>query len=71
MELKADIEKKNPPLDQSGNTTHWNLSLEIIETEIFNEEESFVFQIVIFDRESKKFIIEKSNVKNKKGKYRS
>jgi hypothetical protein len=69
MELDADIEKMFPPLDQSGNMTHQNLSLEIIENETFNEEESFVFQSVVFDRESKKLIIEKSDVKNKKGKY--
>jgi hypothetical protein len=48
--------------------THQNQSLEIIENEIFDEEESFVFQSVVFDNESKKLIIEKSDVKNKKGK---
>jgi hypothetical protein len=45
--------------------------LEIIENEAFNEEESFSFQRTIFDRESKKNIIEKSDVKNKKGKSHS
>jgi len=33
--------------------------LEIIENETFNEEESFYFQSVVFDMESKKLIIEK------------
>jgi hypothetical protein len=71
MDLEVEIEKKIPPLDQSGNTTHKNPSLEIIENETFNEEESFVFQSIVFDRESKKLIIEKIDVKNKKGKSRS
>ena len=71
MELEADIEKIFPPLDQSRKTTHQNLSLEIIENETFNEEESFSFHSVVFDRESKKLIIEKSDVNNKKEKSRS
>jgi hypothetical protein len=37
----------------------------------FDEDESFVFQSVVFESESKKLIIEKRDVKNKKGKYRS
>jgi hypothetical protein len=45
--------------------------LEIVENEIFEEEESFVFQSVVFDNESKKLIINKSDAKNKKGKCRS
>ena len=48
-----------------------NLSLEIVENEIFDEEESFVFQSVVFNNEYKKLIIEKSDVKNKKGKSHS
>jgi hypothetical protein len=36
-----------------------------------SEEESFSFQSVVFDKESKKLIIEKGDMKNKKGKYRS
>jgi hypothetical protein len=60
-----------PDIDQSRGVDHQNQSLEIIENEIFDEEESFVFQSVVFDSESKKLIIEKSDAKNKKGKYRS
>jgi hypothetical protein len=45
--------------------------MEIIESETFNEEESFVFQSVIFYSESKNLIVEKRDVKNKKGKSRS
>jgi nucleoside-triphosphatase THEP1 len=71
MELEVDIEKMFPNIDQLGNTTHHNSSLEIIENETFNEEESFSFQSIVFDRESKKLIIEKGDVKNQKGKYRS
>jgi hypothetical protein len=70
MELEAYIEKMFPTMDKLGNTTHHNSSLEIIENETFNEEESFAFQSVVFDRESKKLIIEKGDMKNKKGKYR-
>jgi hypothetical protein len=71
MELEADIEKMFPNIDQPGGATHQNQSLEIVENEIFDEEESFVFQSVVFDNESKKLIIEKSDVKNKKGKSHS
>ena len=61
MELDVDIEKIFLVIDQLGNTTYHNSSLEIIENETFNEEESFAFQSVVFDRESKKFIIDKSD----------
>jgi hypothetical protein len=44
--------------------------MEIIESDTFNEEESFVFQSVVFDNESKNFTIEKRDVKNKKRKSR-
>jgi hypothetical protein len=71
MELEADIEKMFPTIDQPGNMAHQNSSLEIIENETFNEEESFAFQSVVFDRESKKLIIEKGDMKNKKGKSHS
>jgi hypothetical protein len=70
MELEADIEKMFPTIDQPGNMAHQNSSL-IIENETFNEEESFTFQSGVFDKESKKLIIEKSDMKNKKGESRS
>jgi hypothetical protein len=69
--LEDDIENMFPNIDQSGGVAHQNQSLEIVENEIFDEEESFVFQSVFFDIKSKKLIIEKSDVKNKKGKYHS
>jgi len=46
-------------------------AMEIAETKIFYEYESFVFQSVVFYSESKKIIIEKRDVRNKKGKSRS
>jgi hypothetical protein len=71
MELEADIEKLFPTIDQPRNTAHQNSSLEIIENETFSEEESFSFQSTVFDKESKKLIIEKGDMKNKKGKSHS
>jgi hypothetical protein len=68
MELEADIEKCFLTIDQLGETCHQNSSLEIIENETFSEEESFTFQNIVFDKESKKLIIEKGDMKNKKGK---
>jgi hypothetical protein len=44
MEHEADIEKMFPNIHQPGGTAHHIQSLEIIENEIFDEEESFVFQ---------------------------
>jgi hypothetical protein len=71
MELEIDIEKVFPNADQPENMAHQNPLMEIIESETFDEEESFVFQSVVFYSESKNLIIEKRDVKNKKGKSRS
>jgi hypothetical protein len=71
MKLEVDIKKMFPTIDQLGNMAHQNSSLEIIENETFNEAKSFSFQSVVFDKESKKLIIEKSDIKNMKGKSRS
>jgi hypothetical protein len=71
MEFEVDIKKMFPNIDQARGEAHKNQSLEIVENEIFDEEESFVFQSVVFDNESKKLIIEKSDVKNKKWKSHS
>jgi hypothetical protein len=68
MELKDDIEKRFPNIDHPIGMNCQNQSLEIVENGIFYEEESFVFERVVFESESKKLIIEKSDVKNKKGK---
>jgi hypothetical protein len=71
MELEVDIEKMFPTIDQPRNMAHQNSPLDITENETFNEEESFSFQSDVFDRESKKLIIEKGDMKNNKIKYRS
>jgi hypothetical protein len=71
IEMKEDIEKMFPTIDQSGNMAKQNSSLEIVENETFSEEDSFTFQSVVFDKESKKLIIEKGDQKNKKRKSRS
>jgi hypothetical protein len=71
MELDIDIKKMFPKTDQPEDTTHHNPLMEIIESETFDEEESFVFQSVVFYSKSKNLIIEKRNVKNKKGRSRS
>jgi hypothetical protein len=67
----VDIKKFFPTIDQPGNMSHQKSSLEIIENETFNEEDSFSFQSVVLDRESKKLIIEKGDMRNKKGKSHS
>ena len=46
-------------------------AMEIAETDIFDEDESFVFQSTVFENQSKNLIIEKRDVTNKKGKYRT
>jgi hypothetical protein len=45
--------------------------MEIAKTDIFDEDESFIFQSVVFDSQTKNLIIEKRDVRNKKGKSRS
>jgi hypothetical protein len=44
--------------------------MDISDTKNFEEDESFVFQSVVFDSQYKKLIIEKKDVKDKKGKSR-
>ena len=44
-----------------------NYLLEVVGNETFSEEESFTFQSVVFYKESKKLIVERSDHKNKKG----
>jgi hypothetical protein len=46
-------------------------AVEIAETEIFDEDESFVFQSVVFYSQSKSMVIEKRDVTNRKGKSRT
>jgi hypothetical protein len=71
MELEADIEKIFPAIEQPENMAQQNSLLEVVGNETFSEEESFTFQSVVFDKESKKLIVERSDQKNKKGKSHS
>jgi hypothetical protein len=71
MELEFDIEKVFPNADETKEIVHQNPLMEIIESETFDEEESFVFQSIVFYSESKNLIIEKIDVNNKNGKSRS
>ena len=71
MELEIDIDKVYPNNEYLEKTSPQNPLMEIIGTETFDEEESFSFQSVVFDNKSKIFIIEKRDVKNKKGKSHS
>jgi hypothetical protein len=71
MELDTDLDSIFCNLDQPGDAIHHSYPMDIVDTEIFDEDESFVFQSVVFESESKKLIIEKRDVKNKKRKYRS
>jgi hypothetical protein len=71
MELKVGIEKIFRTIDQLESMAQQNYLLEVVANETFNEEESFTFQSVVFDTESKKLIVERAEQKNKKGKYRS
>ena len=43
MDLKDDIEKIFPNIDQPGGVAHQNKSLEIVENKIIDKEESFLF----------------------------
>ena len=46
-------------------------AMEIDETDIFDEDESFIFQSIVFDSQSKNMVIAKRDVTNRKGKYRT
>jgi len=58
MELDIDIEKMFPNVDHPQVTAHQNPLMEIIESETFDEEETFVFQSIVFYSKSKNLIIE-------------
>ena len=68
MDLDADLDSIFCNLDQPGDAIHHSYPMDIVNNEIFDEDESFVFQSAIFESESKKLIIEKRDVKNKKRK---
>ena len=66
MELEADNEKIFHVIEQPKIVTQKNVLLEVVANEIFREEESFTFQSVMFDKESKKLIVERGDQKNEK-----
>jgi hypothetical protein len=71
MELETDLDNVFRNVDQPEDAIHHSPPMEIDETKIFDEDESFVFQSVVFYSESKNLIIEKRDVRNKKGKSHS
>jgi hypothetical protein len=71
MELDIDLDSMILFLDRPRDSIHHSRPMNISFTENFDEDESFMFQSVVFDSLSKKLIIEKKDVKNKKGKSRS
>jgi hypothetical protein len=68
MELDTDLYSLLCFLDQPGNTIQHSFPMDISVTKNFDEYEFFVFQSDVFDSQSKKLIIDKKYVKNKKGK---
>jgi hypothetical protein len=67
IQEEEDIEKIFLAMEQPEIITQQKMLLEVVSNEIFSEEECFTFQRVIF-YESKKFIVERGDHKNKKGK---
>jgi hypothetical protein len=61
MELEADIEKIFPGIEQQEHVVQQNTALEVVGNESFSEEESFTIQSVVFDKDSKKIILERNN----------
>jgi hypothetical protein len=71
MELDPDLDSVFHYLDQPRDVIQHSHPMDIYDNENFDEYESFVFQSVVFDNQSKKLIIEKKYVKVKKQKSRS
>jgi hypothetical protein len=70
IQLESNIEKNFLAIEQQEQMSQQDSLLEVIGNETFNEEESFTFKSVVFDKESKKLIVERSDQNNKKGKAR-
>jgi hypothetical protein len=71
MQLETSVDDLLHKVDPSVDAMHHSSTMEITETDIFYEDESFVFQSVVFDNQSTNLIIEKKDVTNKKGKSRT
>ena len=59
MDLDADLESIFCNLDQPADGIQPTCSMDMVDTLIFDEDETCVFQNVVFESESKKLIIEK------------
>jgi hypothetical protein len=59
MEPKANIEKIFPAIEQYEHVVQHDYVLEVFGNETFSEEESFTFQSVVFDKESKRMTVER------------
>jgi hypothetical protein len=68
MQLETFVDSLLQKVDPHTDTMHHSSTMEIAKTDIFYEDESFVFQSAVFDSQSKNLIIEKRYVTNKKGK---
>jgi hypothetical protein len=51
MDLDADLDSIFCNLDQPGDPIQHGYPMDIVDTEIFYEDESFVFQSVVFESE--------------------
>jgi len=71
MDFDTDLDIIFVKLDHPRDAIHHGYPMNIVYIEIFDENESFVFQSVVFESKSKQLIIEKTYVKNKKRKHRS
>jgi hypothetical protein len=71
MELETDMDSVLRYLDQIRYAIQHSPPMDIFDTKFFDEYESFMFKSAVFESQSKKLIIEKKVVKNKKGKSRS
>ena len=60
MDLDADMESIFCNLDQLANGIQPTFSMDMVDTLIFDKDESFVFQNIVFGSESKNLIIEKN-----------
>jgi hypothetical protein len=69
MDLEVDIENIQFPDDDQRLQETQQLAVELsIQEEVFSEEESISVQNALFDRTSRKLILERSCSKNKRGK---
>jgi hypothetical protein len=71
MELETDLDSVFRKLDQPEDAIQHSRPMDIIDIKNFDEDESFVFQRIVFYNESKNLIIEKRDVKSNIGKSRS